>query len=439
MRSSLMLAVLLLLMPLSLSAAPQQLDLFEEGEKFLAAGEYQAAYEYFFEAFKKDPANQDISFYLGQAAFAKGDFESAIMAFDRILIVTPDANRVKLELARCHFQLGAFEVAKQYFDEVLATEPPGPVKEKIKFFITSMKSLEKDHFFNGMVAVGVNWDDNAGLAPYRDTVAFDGGDITIQGISTKEADHIMNSTLVLNHLYKIGDTQYTWKTTGINYNALYQNRDIQNLDANYFSITTGPLWQTDTFMWELYGAASLLEMDDLKYHRSSGGGSNFMYMFNPQVLLSVNLRLEDKDFLTDSTKDANNIRLSAGPLFILDKNRISVSFSTEKEGAEGVDHSYDRFDWSLRYDRQLPHDFGIFGSVGYENTKYRAPDEFTSLDRRDTIQTTALGISRTFWRSEDQSRSFTVELSHTFTDAESTVDLYAYRKNLTAASASYTF
>ncbi|HSR35562.1 MAG TPA: tetratricopeptide repeat protein, partial [Desulfurivibrionaceae bacterium] len=105
---------------------------FATGKQHFDQGRFEEAFKEFHNAFKQDPANLEINFYLGRAAFETGRFEEAVMAYDRILIADPEAARVKLELARTHLQLGSRELAKQYFKEVQATNPPEQVWKNIQ-------------------------------------------------------------------------------------------------------------------------------------------------------------------------------------------------------------------------------------------------------------------------------------------------------------------
>ncbi|MEW6501751.1 MAG: tetratricopeptide repeat protein, partial [Thermodesulfobacteriota bacterium] len=108
----------LLLLAATLLPSPAwsaEATLFATGKQFFDQGRFEEAYQEFHKAFKQEPANLEINFYLGRAAFETGRFEEAVMAYDRILIADPEAQRVKLELARAHLRLGSRELAKQYF------------------------------------------------------------------------------------------------------------------------------------------------------------------------------------------------------------------------------------------------------------------------------------------------------------------------------------
>ena len=100
---------LMLFCPTAIAEVSDRSQLFEQGRVFFDAGNYERAYDLFWEVFKVDPENLDINFFLGRAAFEIGNYEMALMAFERILIAKPEANRVKLEMARTYYRLGLRE------------------------------------------------------------------------------------------------------------------------------------------------------------------------------------------------------------------------------------------------------------------------------------------------------------------------------------------
>ncbi|MBI4792657.1 MAG: tetratricopeptide repeat protein [Deltaproteobacteria bacterium] len=77
---SILLSLLLLFHPWPAAAAPDQ-PAFARGRELFLAGDFAAARQHLEQAFRADPANPDINFYLGRTAFELGDYETALMAF----------------------------------------------------------------------------------------------------------------------------------------------------------------------------------------------------------------------------------------------------------------------------------------------------------------------------------------------------------------------
>ncbi|OGQ96999.1 MAG: hypothetical protein A2521_11745 [Deltaproteobacteria bacterium RIFOXYD12_FULL_57_12] len=410
----------------------------QAGKSYFDQGKFDLAHEALLEAFKSDPGNLDISFYLGRAAFEKGDYEAAVMTFDRILIMNPDASRVKLELARSYLKLGATDTARQYFQEVLATDPPAAVRANVEKYLATIQTLTKKHYFSGLVALGYDFNDNVRSAPISETVKTVIGDVTLVGpTSTPQHDQIFSTTVALNHVYSDQDRSRSWKTSGMVYNALYGKQ--HDLDVSFFNLSTGPAWRSESFLLELYGTASYLNLDDDRYLGSIGAGATATFVIDPRLSVSVQLQLSDNNYFQDANRDAFTTTVAAGPVLTLDKNRLSATISLTDENATHDVYSFLRTGAGLRYDRQLTADLALFASGRYRETNYEGVEALFDKDRLDKIWDMGVGITKVMWRSATQQRQLSVQLSHTYTDANSTIDLYTYEKNVTATLLQFAF
>ncbi|MBU4407905.1 MAG: DUF2860 domain-containing protein, partial [Proteobacteria bacterium] len=102
-------------------------------------------------------------------------------------------------------------------------------------------------------------------------------------------------------------------------------------------------------------------------------------------------------------------------------------------------NSYDRFGWKLRYDRNLPYDFAAFAGLGFTITDYDAQHPFFSVFRNDEVQELTAGVSRLLWQDTAKNQALVMQLGHTYTNSESNIDLYTYRKNVTELNLTVSF
>ena len=432
----------LLLIMLCCAALPARANATESaftlGKQHFDQGRFDEAYKQFYLAFREDPANLDFNFYLGRAAFESGRFEEAVMAFERILIADPEAQRVKLELARAHLQLGSKEIARQYFKEVLATNPPEQVWQNIQQFLDAIAASEKRHFVNGTFTLGHAWDDNARSAPVSDRISLGIFEFTLTGQTAKpQSDQINNATLVLNHLYQNDEYPFVWKTSATSYNALYQS--LYDLDINYLGLASGPVFQGETSIWDIQLLASHIDVEHDRYQSSIGAATSFTTFFMPNILASFGFKVEEKNNYADPERDATNLLYSAGPVLLEGPNRLSLHFSKEVEVAYNEVNSYDRFGWKLRYDRELPYDLSCFAGIGYTMTDYDEKHPFFNVFRADEVKELVAGISRVLWKDPAKGQVLIAQLGHTYTDSESNIGLYTFRKNVTELSLTVSF
>lgn len=420
----------------------QNIDLLtNKGKAALFSKDFDTAYNAFYQAFLLDPTNLDISFYLGRSAFEKGDYESALMAFDRVLIMNPDAIRVKLEIARCHMRLGALQAAKQYFYEVLNSKPPKPVADNIEIFLAGINASEKKHFISGMLSLGFSLDNNARSAPGDYQLTFSGfaGDITLDLTSAPVDDKIYSITAAINHIYKFEDSPYSWKTTVTNLSSIYA--EYKDLDIHYIGLSSGPAFQGNNFLLEFHASLNKLSLGYDEYVQPTGAGGSVTFLLGPNFLLNSAIGIEKKKYskAADVEKDATNYTASLSPTFIFGDYRLSPTFAKERENADTAYYSYDRFKWGMRYDRTLPKEINIFASFSIKHTDYDAIKTGDSVKRSDKAQDLTLGANKTFWVSADKSKNISMQVSWTYTDAESNLVLYNYRKKVLASLLSYGF
>lgn len=430
---SILLSLLLLFHPWPAAAAPDQ-PAFARGKELFLAGDFAAARQHLEQAFRADPANPDINFYLGRTAFELGDYETALMAFDRVLIMNPDASRVKLEIARCHLRLGFKEMARHYFREVLATNPPESVWKNIERYLAEIEEQERRHLFTGTLTVGVNMDDNVYQSPVSDTILG----LQLTGpTATPTDDLVLDTTAVVNHVYLFEEPRLSWKTTFTDYNALYQDR--HDLDVYYYSLGSGPVWRPGNCLWNNQVIAKHIDVEHDRYIDAVGFASFFTLPAGPGLLLTVGGRFEEKNNHDDAFKDATNTMLHFNPLLSVGPNRLSALFYREEENADAAVFSYDRIGWSLQYDRDLTQTMAAFGSFSSQQSDYRAPDPFFLVNRADTIQELKAGVSKLLWQSEAGHRSLAGQLIYSHLESESNIDIYTYRKNVVSLSCTLGF
>lgn len=429
--------VFLLCLTLATPALAQtSTELLNQGKTEFEAGNYDTAYDLLEKAFLADPTNLDISFLLGRSAYEKGDYEAALMAYERVLIMTPDANRVKLELARTNLKLGSREMAKQYFREVLATNPPQQVMENINNMLAAIAAGEKNHFFNGIFTTSYNWDSNANGTP-SDSVLYLYGSVPVTLTQDKNRDQYYGEQAILNHIYRIQDTPYSWKTTGTLYGNFYENQNSQ--DISVVALSTGPVKQTDKYMWATNLSVANIETAYDRYMGSIGIASTLTTAVNRETILNFSASVQDRNYYLDGDKDSLNMSLSGGVTFINGPNRLTITGTTEQERASADYNSYKRNILDTRYDRELPLDFSAFAGLRFQFSDYREALVIFGKKRQEQQVDFTLGISRLLWKADDGRYSMAGQLSHTHTDIDANISLYGYKKDVTSASLTLAF
>ncbi|MFZ5760799.1 MAG: tetratricopeptide repeat protein [Thermodesulfobacteriota bacterium] len=404
-------------------------DDFTTGRTLFQTGRYQEAARHLQAAFLTDPANPDINFTLGRALFELGDYEAALMAFERVLISDPKATRVKLEVARCHYHLGFREMARQYFREVQATNPPAPVWQNIERYLAAIREEEKRHLFTGALTVGISDDDNVFMSPPSELIDLAGLDFTLTGEGSKPVDDLIyHATLVLNHAYRFDNRQFSWKNAFTSYHALYESES--SLDVSYYEVSSGPVWKNDTLLWSNLVHAKHIDVEHDRYLGAFGFGSAVTVPIASPMVLRLASRIEEKNNHSEPLRDATTAILHIEPILNLGPNRFSTGLAREWENADADLFSYDRIRWNLLYERLLPFDLSAFIAYSCESTDYDAADPLFLVSRSDTIQEMQVGVSKLLYENTERRTNLSTQFVYTYTDADSNISLYRYRKNV---------
>src|SRR3989339_654550 len=405
-------------------------NFFSEGVEVFNTGQFQKAYDLLLKAFEHNPENLDLNFYLGRSAFEIKNYEMAIMAFERILISSPGENRVKLEIARAFQKLGANNTAIQYCREVLATNPPEAVKNNIHSFLAYIKKTEQTHFLNGQLSAGIDWNDNIWASPSVGTINTIIGNIDLTGASSqKTRDWIYNSSLGIQHAYRLPLSGHFWKTEATLYNAFYDK--TSDLDIQYIGANTGPEFVSGKDRWGFRFLFNHIDLGNTEYQDSLGFKLLLDHSFNAYFQSRTALKIEEKDFPNNPGKDAKNISLSHDINYLFKHNWITVGLKAERENADDDENSYKRYGSNISISRELL--FDMTGSAGYayQFSTYSEPGSLFNKSREDHQHSAGAGLKKILWQSLDNpGRTASLNLNYQHIWAFSNIELYEYEQDL---------
>ncbi len=410
----------------------------KQGKTAFENGRYQLALTNLLTAFSYDPADPEINFLLGRTYFELARYEDAVMSFERVLFVTPNSSRVKLELARAYLALGSKEFARQYFQEVLATNPPEAVWSNIQRFLKSIKDSEQRHFFTGTLALGIDYDDNPRTAPLSDTISLGILEFQLNGDgSVPEEDSASLVTATLNHVYRPEENGFLWKTSLLSYNSFYHEE--HDLNVNYQEVSTGPGWKSDSLLWQNNLLATVIDIEHERYLDSWGFSSVLTSQLVDRFIFTGKLRFEDKDNKRFAFRSAENYQATAQAVFLLASARLAFTLGREMESASNNLVSYDRVVAQLRLDTPLPRGIAFYAGATAKMTDYKEEDPLFASKRDDDLRELSVGLSKSVWQDDERHQNLILSISHRYTDTDSNIDLYTYRRNISNLSLTYAF
>jgi len=337
-------------------------------------------------------------------------------------------------LARSYFRLGVHDIARNYFQQVLDSGPPPPVRRRVEGFITKMDVEQRAHSFTGRLELGFHSDTNPRVNP--ETSAIQLGQFSWD-VGEEERDGLTSVTLGVDHRYRAADSPWGWQNSATTYNAFYF--DQVDLDVNFLSLASGPTLELDRAFIALQGVYELLDKEHDRYLRSAGLQLNALVGVTPHVFVALGAKAMQKDYHQSPERESFDLVLGGGPIISWGPNRVTARLNFEAEEAWGGgsfaedEQSFGRFQGSVRYDRRLSKALSCFASHRYQLVGYDRRYATFDTDRRDHVHDLSLGISQ---RLRER---YMVELSHTYTRARSTIELYQYSRHVTSLSLSVSF
>ena len=434
-RVALLLACFILLLAVQATAGDIT-SYVNKGKARFAAGDYQSAYDQFFQAFLLAPDNPEINFLLGRAAFERGDYEAAVMAFDRVLIADPKALRVKLEMARSFSALKSYEAARQYLLEVLAANPPDQVRANIQAMLDQLEQQQKHHHLHGMLALGYSYDDNARTVPNSETIMVPGLN-NFPFSFNKESDSIYSSTLSLNHIYMKETLPFSWKSEAVNYVANYQSEN--DLDINYLHLGTGPAWQLGNNLFEVRPHFGLVDLGHHRYLQLYGMKGIWTNQSSATSFLQLALSGESRRNYEDPSRNSTNLLLEINHIAQFEKNSLVINAAVERENADNSIYSYYKILGGLQYSRSLPYALRANAAFSFWWANYDGIDPLWGHERTDDIFDFSVGITRNLWTSANRQQNIIANLSFSHEKSNSSLDFYTYDKNVVNLSVAYAF
>ena len=407
---------------------------FVEGQKAMAAGDAQKAYDQFSELFKENPADEPINAALGQAAFAVGKYSHAAMAYERILMMNSKNDWARLELGRTYFAMKQHELAREQFATVLAHEPPLIVKQNIEQFMNRIQSDLRRGDGWGRLDVGLFYDDNVNYGPISDLIDTSIGKMQVDDHTQPKEAVGFSSALSLSGYYDVGEKD-DWSLIGDvgYYNTILDRAHDQELLL--FRSLGGFQYAARRFLLQLPATAQYLERGYDSYLRAFGARPTGLFAINKDVQSITTGTAEERRYTDYSDRDGPFMSLDQTVKHYFGAERHSLALSAQGfvEDCDAGEYANKGWEAAATGEWRLP-----WSSMAYMRLKFRDAryDEQAALEmeaRHDQQWQGLAGLNKII------TRWWGVDLNYQYTDNQSTYDLYDYRRNVVTLSTSLTF
>lgn len=383
----------------------------------------------------------------------KGDFYAAIEAFHSILSAQPNLHRVRLEMAVTYYRMMNYEEARRQAESVLQDPKiPESVRLSILAFLAQNKKDEEEfyakrHVLEPSVSFGLLYDTNVNAGPTDDIIQV--GDLTLtltpDSLELNDWAAFLSAGLVHRYqfpgLFQAGDKigRFLWISQANAYRKQYFREEDYNLDV--LSLSTGPsLLVLQSFRANIAGRVDYLRLGDSELAWYLSLGPSISWQFANGELTWDGLLLK-RDF----TRDEDDGRDSAytatglyyGHLFNQGKFAIQIGGRLFKENADSRRFSNDGTEILAGANMATWPNGALYANAGMKNIDYDGKEPVFNKTRDEEEYRLEVGITHDF--KETVLNGWRLTGSFEYTDNQSNVSIYDYRRKVTMISMNRTF
>ena len=425
------------------AAAPAGKSAASEGKASQAVRQVTGLelYEVLLQRFKRDPGNIALNFQLGMAAYAEGKYSHASLAFERILAIDPTHDRARLELAGSYGGMRQYALARRECETVLEHNPPDPVRENIRAFLSQIAQHEKSGGISVRFEAGGLYDDNANVGPSAAVIEIS----PIVSDGTWEIDEASRpisafgafaSGLVTGYR-KIGHRERWSLVGGVSAYKSWLEGTAQDQETLFCSISGGLQRQSRRYVANAPLKAELLYRGREKLVRIFGATPNCSLILGDSGKWQLNSSIvgEYRDYYELDDRDGSYFTVKEQIRTLLQRYKcwVAVAVAGFYEDTQAGAYENVGAECILSADISLPAKTMLQVQGKYRYATYMAREPMAPEDREDNQFRAALALSKAV------GEHFSVNLNYQLTENNSTFDLYEYSRNAVALSVAGAF
>ncbi len=469
-----------------------EIDYYTEGMKQLQIENYEEAEPLLLKAYKKEPANPNITYYLGVLYNAMENFSESLRFFKETVKINPNLLEVRYYLAQVLMMTGDYDGALEQFEEAdkvkhisMITYYKGMIynqKGDYKKAIELIKSAgeedknlqpivqfqlgiinynngnlkEAKAYFRSLISIHPksdeaefarqyitaieqiesmkNWKLTFGYSyQYDDNVVLKPTDASAAEGVTNKSDWVSN----LNFGFDYSKSFAKSGNIGLAYSfsqslhALFTNYDIQSHSVNIM-----PAYNFGNFNTTLMYSYGYTYLDRAGYLRSNTVSPIFSYISGAQMA-QVSFKWQDKDYVNPSAGDENRTgaNYDAGAAYFLflkeGKGYINIKYNYDRDSTKGNNWKYNGHKGAVSILLPVSNriNFSLSGD-GYRQI-YDNTHSTYSIKRDDTIYNANTLISINLVKN------LKGDITYTYTRAFSNISVYDYSKNAVSVGLNY--
>ena len=411
------------------AAASSEQDIVQQMNQLISQGQFQQAYTVGQNNLLDLEGEAEFDFLYGLAALETNNPDEAVFAFERIVYVYPDQQRVKLELARAYFMSNNFAASEQLFNEVLATNPGPNVEANIQAFLDLIDQRQESlsSSFSWYVNSNIGSDSNINSATELGVINTPIGDVELSPNGQSIDDEFMDLGAGFNYSYPFDKNSSAFARASYNQ---HNNFSTNEFDLDVMAGEAGYATIRENIRLSLSGRLQRVDLDDAKFQTSSSVlGSmqrNAGDGWSQGITAAFTAVRYDEGVNPDNNlRDVNQYLISgnlgkASGRFL---HNVSVYFGDEDaQQAAGKNNAQSFYGIAFSEQFQFKPGHIPYFRISYHKSDNKSEAPVFNIERRDNTFSTSIGW---IWQFN---RKLNITTDLTYTDNDSNIDLYGYKR-----------
>lgn len=378
-------------------------------------------------------------FAQGMSLREAGDYDAAIAAFQGVLSSEPSLGRARAELAVSYLRALNFAAARAEAEKVLADpKTPDVVKLNMQYFLDEMEKQSKPHVFTPYVTFGLGHDTNINAGPSSSTIDLGSGQIEqlASGASPVSKNYnMLNVGLAHRYLSPTPITAfgrsaaYVWQS-----NVSYYRNDYfssGDFDLDVLSASTGPL----AIVAERWRMGVDLTYDYIKLGHAKladiyGIAPSVTWNVSKNTDITLGAKFQKRDFndsvATGRDSDYRSVNLDAGRAFFNSKLTVQVGAGLFNENADISRFSNDGYQLSAGANWRIATNDSLYVKDVFKRSEFDGKEVLFNKARDERENRATIGFNHRF--VEKYVKDWTMDASINYTENDSNVSIYTYRR-----------
>ena len=410
----------------------------DRAKALLQRNDAQAAYKLLLPLESQRAGDPEYDYLLGIAALDAGDPERAVFALERVLAMQPENLQARAEIGRAYLAMGEREAAKREFEAVKARQVPPEVRETINGFLSAIAAAETTRV-NSYLELTFGYDSNVNSATGMSTIAIPAiGNLAfaLAPSLTEQDDRFLNFAAGTNFTRKLN---LAWSLVGGFSGVVRNNLSEANFNTDTVDGSLGLRFARGLNAITVGFQGQYFAVDANSYRTTSGGIAQWQHSFDERTQATIFGQHAALRYETQPVRDADRSIIGVAYAQAFSGEYAPALFASlyggeEKEKNELFPHlGHKPVGARLGGSWRLGGGWSLFGSLSYEQRKYRGTEPLFFVVREDKQTDVNAGLSYLV-RS-----ATTVLLQVSHTDTSSNVVLNDFDRTVVSTSVRFNF